>query len=136
MKRIYVFLMALTSYGACDASPNTTILKGKISFVEATMEGKLVRKLTIELTDNIAETCIGKNWKKAHVINDIERYTKNPAYKIENGRMEILLVNNLCDSYDSYEGELTNQVFIGEHVRYGMNFSETIGKVSGTYSSK
>lgn len=56
---------------------------------------------------------------------------KEPVYKLENGKLEVLLVNGFCDAYDSYIGQISNGAFEGEHVQYGWG-STSIGKVKGS----
>lgn len=134
MKKICTFLIASIYFGSSNASPNETIASGKIAFTETSQTGEFVRKLTFELTGKNADACISGDWKQARAIDIRERYTKNPVYKIENGKIEILLINGICDSYNSYIGQLKDQVFHGRHVRYGLRFSETVGKVTGSYT--
>ena len=61
---------------------------------------------------------------------------QGPAYRLENGRLEVLLVNGPCDADHSYRGTLENGVFSGDHVTYGMRVSKTLGRVTGSYSKK
>jgi hypothetical protein len=102
-----------------------------ISFTETNESGQQVRHLSFLLTDEPAKTCIAGDWKKAKPVNDVQAYTKDPAYVIENGRLEVLLVNWACDVYDSYIGTLSNGTFNGHHVDYGLGYNKTIGNVSG-----
>lgn len=106
-----------------------------ISFVETDGSGKDVRELKFELSDRPARTCISGDWKQATVLSDADGYTRNPAYIMANDKLEILLVNTLCDAYDSYSGTITDSKFSGEHVAYGLFFNKTLGKVSGAYST-
>jgi len=105
-----------------------------VSFVETDSSGKTVRELKFELTDRPARTCISGDWKQAAVLADPGHYSNGAAYVMANGKLEVLLVNNICDVYDSYFGTVTNDRFSGEHVSYGLSFSKILGKVSGSYS--
>jgi len=69
----------------------------------------------------------------AKAIDDRAGYTQKPAYTLENGRLEVLLVNSMCDAYNSYVGELSDARFRGDHVVYGLGYNKTLGTVSGTY---
>ncbi|KMM75015.1 hypothetical protein ACP93_13620 [Xanthomonas sp. NCPPB 1128] len=106
-----------------------------IAFVESNDTGKEVRKLTFELTDQPAKTCIAGEWKQARVVSDAGRYTESPAYTMEDGKLEVLLVNTVCDGYDSYVGAITGTTFSGEHVAYGLGFHKALGKVEGAYQA-
>ncbi|MCW0436144.1 hypothetical protein NB723_001108 [Xanthomonas sacchari] len=106
-----------------------------IAFVESNDSGKQVRRLTLELTDKPAKTCISGEWKQAHVVTDAGRYTQAPAYTMADGQLEVLLVNTVCDEYDSYVGTINDTTFSGEHVAYGLGFHKTLGKVEGTYTA-
>jgi len=132
MIKIIATAAAILVASACSAE-----VKGHypiISFVEMDSSGKNVRELKFELTDHPAKTCISGDWKMAAVLSDIGGYTRSPAYIMADGKIEVLLINTLCDSYDSYSGAITGKRFSGDHVAYGLNFSKTIGKVSGEYS--
>ena len=106
-----------------------------ISFTETDSSGQDIRELTFALTDRPAKTCISGDWKEAAVLKDANRYTRSPAYTLANGKLEVLLINTMCDAYDSYSGTITGNKFSGDHVAYGLSFSKTLGKVSGAYST-
>lgn len=103
------------------------------SFVETNLEGQEVRTLALALTDENGKACIGGNWKRARVVADPGKYTKDPVYTLENGKLEVLLINGYCDAYDSYIGEIATGTFAGDHVRYGWG-SKIIGNVKGNLS--
>ncbi len=124
---ILVLISGCASVGAGD---------NIISFVETNSAGQRTRDLAFELTSQPAETCIAGNWKRANAVHDRGKYTRKSAYTLEDGRLEVLLINEMCDSYDSYVGQLSNGVFTGDHVAYGLGFSESLGKVTGQYSEK
>jgi len=107
---------------------------GVISFTETSSAGQPVRELAFNLTDEPTKTCISGTWKTARVVKDSQHYTRNPAYTLDKGRIEVLLINGPCDSYDSYIGELTDRAFRGDHVAHGLGFHKTLGKVTGEYS--
>jgi hypothetical protein len=106
-----------------------------VSFTEADGAGKLVRVLVVALTDEKGTACIGGNWKRARIVSDPDKYTDDPVYKVEAGKLEVLLINHFCDAYDSYVGEISNGTFSGDHVQYGWS-SRTVGKVTGTLSAE
>ncbi|MBB6368548.1 hypothetical protein FHR56_003727 [Xanthomonas sacchari] len=118
---------------ACNAQPQHHY--SRVAFVETNAAGKEIRKLTFELTDQPAKTCISGEWKQAHVVSDPGRYTKTPAYTITDGQLEVLLINTVCDGYDSYVGTITGTTFSGDHVAYGLGFHKILGKVEGTYTA-
>ena len=132
MTKIIAILFAIVLLVACSSA--TKNRHGTISFKEIDANGRDVRELTFLLTDKPAQTCQSGEWKRAKAILDSHHYTKNPAYVFENGKLQVLLVTGVCDSYDSYMGSLSGSVFTGEHVGYGLGSSEGHGTVSGTYS--
>ena len=125
---VVVFAAALlfTCGNACSCNADRTVL-----FIETDLAGKHVRVLVVALTDEKGTACIGGDWKRARIVFDPSKYSKDPVYKFETGKLEVLLVNGFCDAYDSYIGEISNGIFSGDHVQYGWN-STTIGKVTGT----
>ena len=52
------------------------------------------------------------------VVCDPDKYTKALVYRLTNVKLEGLLINGLCYSYDLYIGEKRNGVFAGKHVQY------------------
>lgn len=129
-KTVYFFVVAMLI--AC-----ARVSAGKdgstYSFVETNSEGQQVRTLTLAFTDEKVTACVAGNWKRARVLADASKYTKDPVYTLENNKLEVLLINNICDSYDSYIGEIRNGAFAGDHVQYGWE-AKTIGKVKGSLS--
>ena len=105
-----------------------------VSFTETDAAGRKVRQLQVGLTAAPAKTCIAGDWKVVEVIRDEAGYTKNPAYTLVGGKLEVLLINSFCDSYNSYIGTLSGSSFSGEHVIYGLGTSKNLGSVSGAYS--
>jgi hypothetical protein len=98
-------------------------------FVETDDSGKAVRTLSVVLSDQPADTCIGGDWKAIRVISDPSRYTRQPAYVLTDGRLEILLVNGLCDAYDSYIFDESAETGVGLHRAYGMFGGNSLGRV-------
>lgn len=128
---IALTLALLTGCG-CSAWPSQP---GRTLVLNETDDaGQPVRQLSLELTDEPAQTCRGGDWKKVVAVRDPAAYTANPAYTLAQGKLEILLVNQVCDAYDSYVGELADGRFTGKHVAYGMRFNKTLGDVSGRYT--
>jgi hypothetical protein len=105
------------------------------SFVETDKEGQPVRTLDLALTDQKGRACIGGKWKLARIVSDPQSYARNPVYTLENGILNVLLINGICNVYDSYIGDITNGVFEGNHVRYGWG-SKTLGKVRGSLNNE
>lgn len=133
IKRVGFLVVLLTPLGLTRAEePRRS--PAVVSFTETNPEGQQIRELTFGLTDEPTKTCISGSWKTARAIKDSGHYTKNPAYTLEKGRLEVLLINGPCDSYDSYIGQLKDRAFRGDHVAYGLGFSKTLGKVIGAYS--
>ncbi|MGN2248302.1 hypothetical protein ACFWZ3_16605 [Frateuria sp. GZRR35] len=133
MIKILATAAAILLASACSAEVRSHY--PTVSFVETDSAGKEVRELKFELTDRPANTCISGDWKQAAVLTDVNGYTKSPAYIMADGKLEVLLINTMCDAYDSYAGAVTGNTFSGEHVAYGLDFSKTLGKVSGAYST-
>ena len=129
-------MLVLVVFAGCGGITTRDRTKDLISFTETNGEGQQVRQLSFVLTNEPVKTCISGDWKKAKVVNDIAAYTNNPAYTLENGKLEVLLVNQMCDAYDSYVGKLSNGKFLGDHVAYGLGFNKTFGSVSGAYAVK
>jgi len=104
------------------------------SFVETNSAGQRIRELAVDLSDAPATTCLGGAWRVARIVKDPKHYMRHPAYTLEKGRLEVLLINGPCDSYDSYIGEISGGSFRGDHVAYGLGFSKTLGRVTGGQS--
>ena len=128
-KHLAAWTLALSVSG-CAFAP--TAQHPLASFVEIDPNGKTVRTLSFALTQQPIETCISGDWKRAEPLNDRKRYTERSAYIREGDSLEVLLVNTVCDGYDSYVGKLTGDRFLGQHVQYGLGFSKTLGTVSGS----
>ena len=132
MTKIIATLASILFLLGCNGpakSPYATI-----SVTETDGAGRKVRELKFALTDRQAKTCISGDWKEAKALADERQYTKSPAYIWRNGQLEILLVNSMCDSYSSYIGSVSEGVFRGEHVVYGLGSGNSVGVVSGAYS--
>lgn len=136
MKKILALLALFLAFPACSGLAVRSGAGNKITFIETNNAGQQVRHLSFVLTQKRANTCIAGNWKRAKPVNDTSAYTKDPAYRLDQGKLEILLVNQVCDSYNSYVGELSDRQFHGEHVVYGLDFNRTLGNVTGTYTAK
>src|SRR6185437_12765430 len=102
-----IMLVVIALAGCCGVAAHGRT-SDLASFTETDSSGHQVRQLSFVLTNEPAQTCISGDWKKAKVAKDVTGYTHNPAYTLENGILEVLLVNQVCDSYDSYVGELSN----------------------------
>jgi hypothetical protein len=126
-----LFLLAVNSAGCLAAEPAKTY--DRIDFVESNTAGTVVRKLSVALTDNPAQACISGTWKQARVISDSGGAPLDPMYKTDGAKIEMLLVGNICDAYDSYVGTLDKDRFTGSRAQYGLNFFQKLGNVSGTY---
>jgi hypothetical protein len=133
MVKIIATAAALLLASACSAGVKSYY--PTVSFVERDSSQKDVRELSFELTDRPAKTCISGDWKQASVLADPGGYTKSPAYTLADGKLEVLLVNTMCDAYDSYSGTITGATFSGEHVTYGLGWRKVLGNVSGVYST-
>lgn len=135
MFKLPYIVLVLVALAGCSSVATRGHAKNIVSFSEVDSNGHPVRQLSFILTNEPTKTCIAGDWKKARVVRDVSAYTRNPAYKLENGSLEVLLINQMCDAYDSYVGELSNGRFQGEHVAYGIAFDKALGKVSGTYEA-
>jgi hypothetical protein len=102
----------------------------KWSLAETADSGTPVRKLQLEFTDEAGDACIGGNWKRVRVLSDPSRYAKDPVYDSSGDGLQILLVNGICDSYDSYFFRGNDAVGQGTHDHYGWSATRTIGSVS------
>ncbi|MFT3896310.1 MAG: hypothetical protein QM719_01190 [Thermomonas sp.] len=102
----------------------------KWSLTETDETGKPVRTLRVQFTDRPGDACIGGNWKRVRVLSDPSRYTKDPVYDFSEDGLQILLINGICDSYDSYFFRKDEPVGQGTHDGYGMSGGETVGHVS------
>ena len=130
---VAIFVVLIAAFGLIRAE-ETHHTQSVISFIETNSEGHRVRELAFDLTDQATKTCLGGTWKTARVVRDPGNYTRNPAYRLEKGSLEVLLINGPCDSYDSYVGELKGRTFKGDHVEYGMRFHKQLGTVTGEYA--
>ena len=128
MRKTFALLGFICVSAACA---HTSTSDAAAIAVAESVNGKSARTLRLMLSATPAETCIAGEWKAARVIDDPSGYTRRPAYKIEGDHLEVLLVNELCDSYDSYAGTLSGSSFTGEHVLYGLGYSKVVGTVVG-----
>jgi hypothetical protein len=132
MKILIAGLLASSLLTGCNAGSPTRDADATYTFVETNNTGKRVRTLVVTLTKEEGDACLGgRTWKKARVISDTEKSTRDPVFAQENGHFEILLNNGPCDAYDSYVGTLEGHEFTGYHVVYGLGFSKPLGNVSG-----
>jgi hypothetical protein len=134
MTKIFAILVAAI-FLASGCSSEVKSRYPTISFVETDSSGKNVRELAFELTDRPAKTCISGGWKQATFLRGANGYVKDPAYTRTGAKLEVLLVNTMCDVYNSYSGTIADGKFAGEHITYGLGFSKSLGKVSGVYST-
>ena len=132
MSKIIAILSITMLFAACSSL--TANSRVTVSFAEVDGAGQDVRKLKFLLTDKPTWACTAGDWKKAKAIEDSDHYTKEPAYILEGGKLDVLLITGTCDSYNSYIGSLSGNIFIGEHVSTGLGSRKSIGKVTGTYS--
>ena len=131
--KIFAIMVAILLASSCSSEGKSRY--PTISFVETDSSGKNVRELAFELTDRPAKTCISGDWKQAAFLHGANGYVRDPAYIRTGAKLEVLLVNTMCDVYDSYSGTIAGGTFAGEHVTYGLGFSKSLGKVSGAYST-
>lgn len=103
-----------------------------LAFTETDLHGNAVRRLTFVLTDAPAESCRGGAWRRALPLDDTAGTTRNPAYAFAGGKLELLLINDRCDQYESFLGTLADGRFSGIHVKYGKGYRRELGTVSGT----
>jgi hypothetical protein len=129
-KKTVICLVAL-SLQACGSLVALNSSDTTVSFVETDSAGQVVRELAFALTDQPWNACIAGSWKKARVIKDLGKYTRDSVYKVENGTFEVLPVSGICDSYDSYVGHFSDATFDGVHVIYGWDVTP-LGKVTGS----
>lgn len=131
----WMALLALGCAAGAAAAPDVGLAGGSLGFSEKDAGGQPVRTIAVALTDEPGKSCLGGEWKKARVIADDADRTAEPVYRQHDGKLEVLLVNTMCDAYDSYIGTLRAGRFSGEHVQYGWG-SKTVGQVSGVFIAK
>lgn len=102
-----------------------------LAFTETDGHGQAVWRLTFVLTGEPAESCRGGSWRRALALDDTAGYTKNPAYTFAGGTLELLLINDRCDQYESFLGTLADGQFSGVRVKYGKGYRRELGAVSG-----
>lgn len=133
MKTPIALFVLLSLAGARCALAEPVKPYDSIDFVESDTAGKVVRRLSVQLTDKSAQACLSGSWKQARVTSDSGGKPLDPMYKMDGDKFELLLVGNICDAYDSYAGTLNKDSFSGSRAQYGLNFFEKLGKVSGSY---
>lgn len=125
------FLVLLGVSLACRAEP--LLAPGAtLAFSETDLQGQPVRRIVLVLTGEPGATCRGEGWKKVRIQGDSGGPVRHPVYKESEGKIEVLLVSDICDGYEAYTGRLWQGMFSGEHVQYGWG-SKTVGRVTGTY---
>jgi len=60
------------------------------------------------------------------------RKQREGVYRQHDGKLEVLLVNTMCDAYDACIGTLHAGRFSGAHLQYGWG-SKIVGLVSGVF---
>lgn len=128
-------LPALLMCAGAAAAQGVKLAGGSLGFSEQDAKGQQVRRIAVALTDKPGKSCLGGDWKKVRVIADNADRTAEPVYRQQDGKFEVLLVNTMCDAYDSYIGTLRVDRFSGAHVQYGWG-SRTVGQVSGVFIAK
>lgn len=113
-----------------DSDIRKAIIGEKWLLTETDDSGKAVRTLQLEFTDEAGDACVGGSWKRIRVLSDPSRYTNDPVYDFSNDDLQILLINGICDSYDSYFFRKGDAVGRGTHDHYGWSAAQTIGSVS------
>lgn len=98
-------------------------------FIET--QDKTTVRHTFTFTEAAASTCLSGVWHQAKLLSAADRQVLKPAYRFEAGKLELLLSSELCDSYNSYVGNVNGKAFSGVHVSYGLGFSKELGKVTG-----
>jgi len=94
--------------------------------------GGLSQSIVFRVSDEPIHTCVSGDWKRLEVVRAPDKLTLNPAYSVQGRNVEILLSTGLCDSYNEFVGELSDQGFSGVHRYSGLRASQEYGKVFGT----
>ena len=140
MKTFLLLIASALVAAGCSTSPSTSATTTASSFAPESVLGTWeftitgdgsAHKPVFRLTDDPAETCLSGDWFRAKVVSADDLNLSDPAYTYSSGRLELLLVNGLCDSYRSLIGTVSDAQFSGEHVSYGLYGSTEHGKVTG-----
>jgi len=83
------------------------------SFIALDKNGGIESAFVFEVTDRVASTCSGGEWKQLQVIAGDRKRLSQPAYSIQGRNLLILLSTALCDAEPGFRGELSDAGFTG-----------------------
>jgi hypothetical protein len=100
------------------------------------VKGESLGALTLELTDESADTCISGDWKKARLLQSsfpslaklFETKGYFPAYEL-NGKDITIQLNSpgMCDAYRLLTGKISAREGSGDYTSTGMFGGEKLG---------
>lgn len=133
--RVFPVVIALLVSGCAtpiQPSAGASVPTGVIGTWAFTVTGEAgAHKPVLRLTDRPVETCLFGDWFQAKVVTSDGMDLSKPAYRYEDGHLEILLKNGMCDGYTSFAGTASGTKFEGDHVSYGLSYSTRHGHVVG-----
>jgi len=116
---------------AREATPAAWHPGAKWSFVSTNKDGGIEKAFVFEVTDRVAITCSGGDWKQLEVIAGDRDSLSHPAYLLEGRNLLLLLSTAMCDAEPGFRGELSDAGFMGRDEFSHLMGSETYGKVYG-----
>jgi hypothetical protein len=106
-------------------------------FVAADPNGKPVRSVTVQFTNQPANSCIRGDWRKITVLSQLPlsqppgNVTPEPAYLVEGSALTINFTANHCDVYTEMQGQLTPVGFSGKYFFLGLKRTKYLGFAYG-----
>jgi hypothetical protein len=101
-------------------------------FVETDSRNAVVHRYRFALTGQEAHTCLAGKWRMAELLSARSPEVSRPAYRYEDGKLELLLSTDWCDAYNSFTGRFEQGNFVGKHVSYGLDGGVEHGNVTAT----
>ncbi|MET4674913.1 MULTISPECIES: hypothetical protein [unclassified Luteibacter] len=132
MKKTRLILLLSTAGLVVPGAALSSELPGEWNLAVENPEHRVVTTLTVEFTDEQAESCLGGDWKTVKVISsttgDEAFFPRSEplAYQIEQDQLTIGR-NQMCDAYLLLKGKLGEPQVKGDYFSFGMGGSFPLG---------
>jgi hypothetical protein len=101
------------------------------------VQHKIVTTMTVRFAAEVAESCMGGQWKRVVVITHTSSdetffpVTEPLSYEVTNNDI-VIGRNEICDAYLHLKGEVVGETASGEYVRFGLGGGKQLGYFSLT----
>ena len=148
MKAVLLFTCTLLSAVSCAENQSRVDGTTAISIVKLprklaglwavrieNLQHQVVTTITIEFTNDPAESCFGGNWKRVIVKSDQTSdkhffpFNEPLSYELEKGGL-VIGRNEVCDGYLHLKGNFRDSVAKGEYIGFGLGGGERLGYFS------